>query len=56
MERGHPGQNHHPEENVLHMTHFNFRQKLSVKISYDATASFQLFKIPLQILFLLHDC
>lgn len=51
VERGHPGQGNHHEENALHTAHFNFRQRLSVKISYDATASFHLFKIPPQILF-----
>ena len=51
VDRGHPGQGSHCEENALHAARFNFRQRLFVKISYDATASFNLFKIPLQILF-----
>ena len=51
VDRGHPGQGNHREENALHAARFNFRQRLFVKISYDATASFNLFKIPLQILF-----
>lgn len=31
--------------------HLNFRQKLTVKISYDTTTSFHLFRIPLQVFF-----
>jgi len=49
----HPGQGNHHEENALHTAHFTFRQRLSVKISYDTTASFHRFKIPPQILFCL---